>query len=555
MTSSPFRRLHGLFKRPTSDKSNVKSTKSSTPNKPLAAAPNSETIVQLLGSMGLNRGGLTRAVYERSLLLGSARQLVLAPLAFQLNYDVIVEQLLQEGRIPSSTLVETFHDWANRQCHTTGNPEADSILWKYRNQGESISAVTETTGNGKYRRYFHHGRFIAMIYTNHSGQISYAEHQNPTEPWKTDFRDTYDTSGRIRRREYYNERRQVRYITYFNELGGAYLSHWRTENGYDYRATHFLDSKTKQYKDLRALHKKWIKDLVNRLGRVVLFSDEPTTAFAIRLKLNNSRAIGAIHTTHYANKRDIAEGQKGWVTHYTNISGALSKLVFFTPTQAADFTRDNAIPRGIATVIPHAAPSLEQSTSIRRITKRDPKRVVVISRLDKDKQIDHAIKAFDIAWREDSAIQLDIYGTGPEEESLAKLVESLDSKSSITFHGFTEKPLHAFASAAVFLMTSHYEGFGLVITESFSVGTPVVSYDVPYGPHDLIKNGLNGFKVSEGDLNGLARNLLAVTSSSQTDLTAGALRTAETYSHEVWAENWNQLVNSEFTELANRPLS
>ena len=51
------------------------------------------------------------------------------------------------------------------------------------------------------------------------------------------------------------------------------------------------------------------------------------------------------------------------------------------------------------------------------------------------------------------------------------------------------------------LSTSKMEGFGLAILESLSVGTPVISYDVDYGPSELIQDGFNGYLVPQGDIN------------------------------------------------------
>ena len=54
------------------------------------------------------------------------------------------------------------------------------------------------------------------------------------------------------------------------------------------------------------------------------------------------------------------------------------------------------------------------------------------------------------------------------------------------------------------LLTSLYEGFALVIQESIANGTPVISYDIKYGPRDMIQDGVNGYLVEDGNIDQLA---------------------------------------------------
>ena len=56
-------------------------------------------------------------------------------------------------------------------------------------------------------------------------------------------------------------------------------------------------------------------------------------------------------------------------------------------------------------------------------------------------------------------------------------------------------------------MTSKYEGWGLVITEAMSYGIPVISYDCPFGPKEIIQDGINGFLVNSGDEEILAQKI------------------------------------------------
>ncbi|MBO8509578.1 glycosyltransferase, partial [Staphylococcus aureus] len=58
-----------------------------------------------------------------------------------------------------------------------------------------------------------------------------------------------------------------------------------------------------------------------------------------------------------------------------------------------------------------------------------------------------------------------------------------------------------YSDAYLSLITSNMEGFSLALLESLAHGVPVISYDVDYGPSELIQDGFNGYLVPQGDIN------------------------------------------------------
>lgn len=495
-----------------------------------------ETILQLMGSMGLNRGGLTRAVYERSSALAQNRRLVIGSLAFQLDYKEILAEVIAQGSLPAHTELESFHDWAMNNGRV-GDPEQQTPLAQARAIRADLDLTVEkTTNGGRFERIFSSGKFMALVRRNNDGRVESIEHHDSKRPWVVNYRDRYDQNGRVRCREYLGEDYKVKYKIFYNTGGGEYLAYWVNPNGYEYRALLFGNS-TKQFKDLRAVHAEWLKDLNRRLHKSVMFSDEPATAFALSLRLDNARKVGAIHTTHYANHVNDDGGHKGWVPHYVRADPTTDGLVFFTSAQRDDFRSEVPGLTAQLRVIPHSAPGQQDSSDVHR----QPNSLVVVSRLDRDKRIDLTIEAFEKAADLNSKLVIHIYGGGPEESNLKKQAMESGHADSIVFHGFTDEPLKAFAESSLFVMTSKYEGFGLVITESFSVGTPVVAFDVKYGPRELVKTNVNGALVPDGDTDKLARAIISAFTNWD-ELSRGAKLTAADYSNERWRDEWESFV-------------
>lgn len=107
------------------------------------------------------------------------------------------------------------------------------------------------------------------------------------------------------------------------------------------------------------------------------------------------------------------------------------------------------------------------------------------------------IRAFTFSklWRED--IYLVLLGEGKDKEGLKEFCSHEPSKDFIRFEDFTANPFAIIKNALFTTLTSKYEGFPMVLTESLSLGTPIVSLDIVSGPSEVIQSRQNGLLVPE----------------------------------------------------------
>jgi glycosyltransferase involved in cell wall biosynthesis len=183
----------------------------------------------------------------------------------------------------------------------------------------------------------------------------------------------------------------------------------------------------------------------------------------------------------------------------------LDAVVFLTNAQRADaeakFGRQEHF-----RVVPHPM------TGIRQVPfeQRDPDLVVMLARLDRQKRLADAIKAFALVVQAVPSARLEIYGRGEEQAELQRQIDDLGVGSSVTLAGYTKDSAAVLEGAALSLLTSRFEGYPLALLETLAHGCPVVSYDVKYGPREIIADGVNGYLVKPGDYRALAARVVEV---------------------------------------------
>lgn len=121
------------------------------------------------------------------------------------------------------------------------------------------------------------------------------------------------------------------------------------------------------------------------------------------------------------------------------------------------------------------------------------KRVLFAGRFEKQKNIGELICIWEMVHPQFPDWQLDLFGDGALWERYKQKAEALNI--NIAVHKPTPQILDVYRRSSIFVLTSLFEPFGLVIPEAMSCGLPVVSYDSPYGPASIISEDKDGFVV------------------------------------------------------------
>ena len=136
-----------------------------------------------------------------------------------------------------------------------------------------------------------------------------------------------------------------------------------------------------------------------------------------------------------------------------------------------------------------------------------PKRIIAVGRLHEQKGFDLLIQSWQLIAARHPDWQLVVYGHGGDLQKLQQQLEKAGLTSSMTFAGTTDNIYKEYQNSAFYVMSSRYEGWGLVLVEAMSCGLPCVSFDCPYGPSDIIRDGEDGFLVENGNIQQLAEKM------------------------------------------------
>ncbi|MEX2430768.1 MAG: glycosyltransferase, partial [Dehalococcoidia bacterium] len=137
-----------------------------------------------------------------------------------------------------------------------------------------------------------------------------------------------------------------------------------------------------------------------------------------------------------------------------------------------------------------------------------PPVVLAVGRLEPQKDYPTLLSAFARAARSRSA-RLVVLGEGSQRQALETLARELGVEDSVDLPGFQANPFAYMARAAVFVLSSAWEGLPNVLIQAMACGTPVVSTDCPSGPSEVLEDGKWGRLVPVGDAEALAEAILA----------------------------------------------
>lgn len=157
------------------------------------------------------------------------------------------------------------------------------------------------------------------------------------------------------------------------------------------------------------------------------------------------------------------------------------------------------------------------------------------------KGFDLLIKAFHIFAQHHSDWTLDIVGEGVEKELYISLIQKYHLEDRVFIHPFTKNIQDYYSKAQVYVLSSRWEGFGLVLIEAMTHGLPVISSDLPTSKEIM---GDFALYFKNGDVDELAQRLEDATQIDWQNKSKKALKIAKRFDINNIIKQWKQLIES-----------
>jgi glycosyltransferase involved in cell wall biosynthesis len=190
--------------------------------------------------------------------------------------------------------------------------------------------------------------------------------------------------------------------------------------------------------------------------------------------------------------------------------------------------------------IPNAVTKLEGEVS-----DLSAKVVIAAGRMKRQKNFRALVQAFALVVEKHPDWKLRIFGGGPNRANLEKLIAERGLEGNVVLKGQVKNIGPELSKASIYALSSRREGFPMVLLEAMSKGVPVVSFDCPTGPRDIVRERENGLLVPPRDVEALAAGIAEMIEDDELRRRcgAGALATAERYTPEVIGARWRQLLD------------
>lgn len=278
--------------------------------------------------------------------------------------------------------------------------------------------------------------------------------------------------------------------------------------GINYSLDNFepLYKRIPSYLRKRRMHRRKLTELLMRERPDITISLYPSESSFIPEIKDGSKKILELHFNRYFRLQYGRKGLTGLIDRYRSCKDVkiARKFDSFVVLTEEDKTYWGNIPN--ISVIPNAALPMPLKSDC------TAKRVIAVGRLDYQKGFDRLINVWELV-KKNSASEgwrLDIFGQGEWLDMLEEMIQSKGLSDSTKINVPTDEIAKEYAGSSILAMTSHYEGFPMVMIEAMSAGLPVVTFDYKCGPRDIISDGIDGLIVPDGDLNAFATALLGL---------------------------------------------
>jgi len=298
------------------------------------------------------------------------------------------------------------------------------------------------------------------------------------------------------------------------------------------------------YLKKQRLYKKRVREELMRLRPDITISLLRREINFINDIKDGSRKIGELHVNR-ANYRNFEQDDANFIKSLfakfwmRSLVGKLKRLDRFVVLTEEDKLAWPELSNVCVIPDPLSFKATQQSP----LTAR---RVIAVGRYVYQKGFDLLLQAWAKVEKECPDWQLAIFGDGERAPYQQQMDELGIDSSRCHLNGPTSNIQQEYANSSLFVFSSRFEGFGMVLVEAMSCGLPVVSFACPCGPKDIVRDGEDGLLVESGNIDKLAEAMMKMIREDnlRTSMAQSAMVNVERFRIERIAQQWKLLFTS-----------
>ena len=276
--------------------------------------------------------------------------------------------------------------------------------------------------------------------------------------------------------------------------------------------------------------------VISTLGRDI--------SFITKIK-DGSKKIGEAHTTkHFIRNFHLLEQRNVLLKYMTKLFrwhmdrqvNRLDALIVLTSQDQHDW--GDKIP---VYVIPNSVPFYPEKPCT-----CENKQAIIVGRYNSAKGYNYLIDAWRIVYQKHPDWIINIYGSGEYEDRVRKQIQDDGLQNVVIMNNPTDHIMEEYLKSSIYVMSSVFEGFAMVLLEAMSCGLPCVSFDCPYGPRNVITDGEDGFLVEYLNSQALADHICKLIENEELRKRMGSngRRNVLRFSRETIMPQWVELFKS-----------
>ncbi len=184
--------------------------------------------------------------------------------------------------------------------------------------------------------------------------------------------------------------------------------------------------------------------------------------------------------------------------------------------------------------------------SVEKIANLNSKTAISVSRHSYEKGLDRLLQIWQKVIQKHPDWILVVYGKWDENKTYQKLAKELRIAENIRFFEPVKNIQEQYQEASLYLMTSRFEGFPMVLIEAMASGLPCVAFDCPVGPRALIENNQNGFLIEDNDIDAFSTKVIELIENNTLakEIGQNAIQSVQKYNIDVVMKEWDALFQS-----------